>query len=493
MLETGIYVRVSTEEQAQEGFSIRAQEQKLRDFVRIKEWSLYKIYADEGISGKNITERPAINELIEDIKKGYVKNVLVFKIDRLTRNTADLISLIDLFNKYGCSFNSLNESIDTQTATGRMFIKIIGIFAEFERENIAERSRIGFERKAREGYSMCTGSPSYGYDRKNGERIQTVNPYEAGIVKEMYSMFLDRHMSFLDIARNLNSRNIPTKANSNWHARTVKNVLTNCNYVGNVRYATKDEKRSFEAKGIHEPIISEELYEETQILIEKLSTKVYKKHPKEDHYFAGIVFCALCGEKLVVHGDYKRDKNGNIISPGAYRCQNRHRKSCTASSIRHPKVEEAFMEYIDNIEDFNALDEIQLAMKQENKNKNLELINDLHKQLEKLDRKEKEIVTMYVQENIDFDSYSNIKKTIDNERKQAMGTLEGIEESIDDEITVKRENIIKNLKENWEFLSNSERRHFLINFVEKIEVVNEREEGRCKGTVKILNVVFNKE
>jgi site-specific DNA recombinase len=99
-METGIYVRVSTEEQAREGFSIRAQQQKLKDYARIKEWSIYKIYVDEGISGKNITERPAINEMLEDVKTGQVKNVLVFKIDRLTRSTKDL-EPIRKIRKYG--------------------------------------------------------------------------------------------------------------------------------------------------------------------------------------------------------------------------------------------------------------------------------------------------------------------------------------------------------------------------------------------------------
>lgn len=80
MLETAIYVRVSTEEQAQEGFSIRAQEQKLKDYTKIKDWSIYKVYADEGISGKNIEERPAINEMIEDIKKGEIKMFLFLKL-----------------------------------------------------------------------------------------------------------------------------------------------------------------------------------------------------------------------------------------------------------------------------------------------------------------------------------------------------------------------------------------------------------------------------
>ena len=103
MVETGIYVRVSTEEQAKEGYSIRAQIQKLKDYSRIKEWNVYKVYADEGISGKNIKDRPAIVELIDDLKNGRINNVLVFKIDRLTRNTADLIYLINLFNQYDLS------------------------------------------------------------------------------------------------------------------------------------------------------------------------------------------------------------------------------------------------------------------------------------------------------------------------------------------------------------------------------------------------------
>jgi len=119
-METAIYVRVSTEEQAQEGFSIRAQEQKLKDFVGIKDWSVYKIYMDEGISGKNLVDRPAMQDMIADIKKGCVKNVLVFKIDRLTRSTADLIYLIDLFKAHGCAFNSLTE-LNAKNSITRIF------------------------------------------------------------------------------------------------------------------------------------------------------------------------------------------------------------------------------------------------------------------------------------------------------------------------------------------------------------------------------------
>jgi DNA invertase Pin-like site-specific DNA recombinase len=108
-METAIYGRVSTEEQAMEGYSIRGQVEKLKSYVSAKSWFIYDVYLDEGISGKNMTERPAITRMMEDIIAGRVKNVLVFKLDRLTRSVADLVYLIDLFKNYGCAFNSLCE------------------------------------------------------------------------------------------------------------------------------------------------------------------------------------------------------------------------------------------------------------------------------------------------------------------------------------------------------------------------------------------------
>lgn len=112
-LSTAVYVRVSTEEQAQEGFSVRGQTDKLKAYALLKEWDIFDIYADEGISGKNITDRPAINRLLDDIKKGNVNNVLVFKVDRLTRNTKNLLELVELFNQHNCAFNSLTEDMNS--------------------------------------------------------------------------------------------------------------------------------------------------------------------------------------------------------------------------------------------------------------------------------------------------------------------------------------------------------------------------------------------
>ena len=281
-METAIYCRVSTEEQAQEGFSIRAQEQKLKEYANVKDWSIFNFYIDEGISGKNITERPAITRMIKDIQAGHIKNVLVFKLDRLTRSVADLVYLIDVFNQNNCAFNSLMESLDTSTASGRMFIKIIGIFAEFERENISERVRIGKERKAREGYTNNTRQKSYGYDRKKGERMQTINEEQAENVRMIFDMYVNQGMALAAIARSLNIQKIPTKMGSIWNSGTIKGVITNCNYIGNVRYSLRDPNRNFETEGKHEAIISEELYNAAQVLIKKNGRTAPTKKPDEN-------------------------------------------------------------------------------------------------------------------------------------------------------------------------------------------------------------------
>ena len=222
-----------------------------------------------------------------------------------------------------------------------------------------------------------------------------------------------------------------------------------------------------------------------------MSVKVYKKHPSENRYFAGVVFCGVCGEKMQIHGQYKKDEKGEDVSHASYFCPNRKKDKCSAISVRQLKIEQAFTEYINNIKDFNTLDEIQLAMKKEIKEQNIELIKNYQKQYEKLERQEKELVNTYVQGNIDIDNYKLLKSGIDKEKKNLSITIERIESYVDEEITIKKENIIRTLKENWETLNNEEKRQFIINFISRIEIVNEKTEGKRSGVTKILNIEFN--
>ena len=157
----------------------------------------------------------------------------------------------------------------------------------------------------------------------------------------------------------------------------------------------------------------------------------------------------------------------------------------------HKNVEKAFVEYIGNIADFDTLDEIQLIAKKQIKELNIEEINKLRKEIKKLEAKEKEALSFYIGGRLDFDNFMEIKTSIAKEQKNITVTLERLESYVDEEITIKKENIIKSLKENWELLDNTEKRRFLINFVDKITVINHREQGKRDGHMEICDVEFS--
>ena len=489
---TGIYVRVSTEEQAQEGYSIRGQAEKLKAYAMLKEWDIYNIYTDEGISGKNIVDRPAINRLIEDIKIGKVNNVLVFKVDRLTRSTKNLIELVDLFEESDCVFNSLTESIDTDTPSGRMFLKIIGIFAEFERENLASRLKLGFERKVKEGYTLARKSISYGYTRKKGEKLQEVNHEEARIVKEIFSMYLDDNMPMNRIATTLKKRGIKTKHGTQmWKVATIKRILTNPTYIGKVRYSISNEDKYFETDGHHEKILSEEIFLLAQKKIENTKRISYKKYPKEENYFCGILICDLCKGKFTTH-------HGNPKYSASYRCVNKlhyQHTPCKCSDVVHTKVEKAFTEYIEQVNDFTTPQNMHIqAQSQESKRQEqLEQISSCESKLKNLQNRKKRVMEQYVNEDITFEEYRELLE-MSNKKCEAM---ESEIQKLTSELPAEHDNpifnedIILNLKENWSYLNNKERMIFLQRFVRKIVMLVVKT-GARSSILTIKEVEFNR-
>jgi len=267
---------------------------------------------------------------------------LVYKIDRLTRSTKDLIELIELFNLHDCSFNSLSESIDTKTSTGRMFIKIIGIFAEFERENIVERVKLGLERKVREGYTIACKNLSYGYKRDRGEKIQTVDTKESKVVKKVYDYFL-KGLSYSEIARILNSQNIKTKNNKIWSYKTVKLVLENPNYIGNVRYGI-NTNRYFEVVGKHSPIISREKFKKVKTIL-----KNYKNNTINS-IFGNKIICNCSSFLSVKKYTYNSKRKSNNSIYIRYVCNN---NKCVFKSISEKKIDLELSKYISNWENLS--------------------------------------------------------------------------------------------------------------------------------------------
>ena len=442
--------------------------------------------ADEGISGKNIVDRPAINRLIEDVGSRRVNNVLVFKVDRLTRSTKNLLELVELFEDCDCTFNSLTESIDTDSPSGRMFLKIIGIFAEFERENLIARVKMGLERKVKEGYTIANAVISYGYYKEPKQKIQTIHPDESEIIKEIFSLYATQNYSMNKIAMDLNMRKVPTKLGGTWNSSTIRQILINPTYIGKVRYGIEskgeDKSRYFEVDGHHEPIISDELFHLANERIESLPSKTRTKLPKESSYFCGVLYCGRCGSKFTTQNySYKTLKNEKNYT-NSYQCRTRKDRTvnqCTNPTVVHKKVESAFCEYIQNINDITEIADLIATESANNAEQELlKSIVDCEKKLKNLNTRKNQIMEQYVQGFVEYDEYKILMKKFaknfdksEEERQRKKSELSQLANTP----KILNEDIVSNLKENWAHLTNVEKMMFLRRFVEKIIITVEKE------------------
>src|SRR5690554_6076229 len=174
-MKARIYIRVSTEDQAKEGFSLSAQEEKCKQFIEFNDWTYDGVYKDDGFSGKDL-KRPAIQQLLRDIKQREFDALVVYRLDRLTRSVVDLHYLLDLFDKHKVMFKSATEPYETTSAIGRLFVSIVGSLAQWERENMIERVKVAMEKRALEG-KRNGANPPYGYKLVDGQLIP--HPEEA--------------------------------------------------------------------------------------------------------------------------------------------------------------------------------------------------------------------------------------------------------------------------------------------------------------------------
>lgn len=451
-------MRVSTEEQAKDGFSINAQKEKLKAYCKANDWEIVDYYVDDGISGKNIKGRPEVLRLLEDVKNGKVNNVLIYKLDRLTRSMKDLISLIELFDKYNCNFSSVTEKLDTSNATGRMFIKIIGIFAEFERENLAERVSFGYEQKTREGnYTNTQGVNGYDYIMGKGDLV--VNVQEKDIVNRIYEMYLNGN-SMLKIARIFNSEKVPTKRGGSWSQSTIKSILTNPLYVGKIRYgvAKKLENRAFSVNGEQETIIDEDTFNRTQELIIKRKHFNIKKYASENAYFSFVLRCSHCGGRF--HPKQQKKGEKHYIT---YYCNNKQIAKCNCSGISHRKVLKEFEKHISTIELDKTID----IEQEDNRDKQK---NELLKQVETIERKRKRLQQLFIDEDLDREDYIEMCLNLNDNKNEIRKRLEELDNKKEEANFDKIKDIITNFKSNWENLDISSRNAFINQFINSIKI-----------------------
>jgi len=252
-----IYTRVSTEDQAKEGFSLDAQLEKLKAYCKARDWDIVEEYVDDGFSGRNV-KRPAYNRMIENMENWDL--LLVLKMDRIHRNSKNFMLMMEFLNKNQKEFVSMSESFDTSTAMGRFVMNIIQLIAQLESEQIGERVYIGMEQKARTNGGVLGFNIPYGYDYTNGKL--EVNKEEADVIKDIYSYYKEGK-TMGEIVKMLNSTKIPTKKGGLWAKKTISTILKNPTYCGYLHW------EDFINKSDHEKIIDENDFNEIQTIIEQ--------------------------------------------------------------------------------------------------------------------------------------------------------------------------------------------------------------------------------
>lgn len=259
-----LYIRVSTTEQALEGYSLAAQEHVERNFCKMKGYEVYKVYSDEGISAKDIIHRPGILDLLTDARNKCFSVIVVWKLTRFSRSISNLTTVCDELDKLGVYLISCTESFDCTTPSGRMIRSVLGVIAQFEREVISENVKLGLLERARQGKPMC--SHVLGYDKIDKDTF-IINEKEADYVHFAY----DNYLKLKDINQLTvlcrdkgyrGKRGLPPCPES------LHKILTHPIYCGYNRYSG----RLF--KGDHVPIIAIDTYNKVQNMLLKIG-KLY--------------------------------------------------------------------------------------------------------------------------------------------------------------------------------------------------------------------------
>lgn len=314
MIKGACYVRVSTDNQL-ENYSIEEQTDRLKAYCKAKDIQIVKIYTDGGYSGGNVN-RPALQQMLQDIDKGLIDSVIVYKLDRLSRSQKDTLMLIeDCFLAKNVDFVSVNENFDTSTPFGRAMIGILSVFAQLEKDQITERFTMGRIGRAKNGYFHGGGNAPTGYDYIDGELV--INDYEAIQVKDLYNRFLKGYSIH-------NCWQYMQQKYGGWSNEvSVRNVLKNELYIGKVKF------KGVSYQGNHQPIISEETFRQVQDLFNssRRASDFFKRSPfKASTLLSSLVYCGKCGARF--HGEhgnyscYSRTKGDKkyIVDPN---CKNK--------------------------------------------------------------------------------------------------------------------------------------------------------------------------
>lgn len=453
MKRAALYILVSTLEQAQEGYSVGEQKERLIAYCKAQDWIIADIYVDGGYTGSNL-KRPGIQKLMAETDKFDV--VLVYKLDRLSRSQRDTLYLIEeIFRPRNIDFVSMQESFDTSSPFGKAMIGLLAVFAQLEREQIKERTWMGRVARAKTGLYHGGGYIPIGYEYEDGKLV--INPYEAEQVRKIYEWYL-AGASLKGIADRLREEGYTNKYSSYNSWTSVRNILGNDLYTGRMHFGDVTVEHA------HDPIISDEQFNAAQAIRDKRQEQYGANAFQSKHLLAGIMFCGHCG------GRYYLRNTGKY---SYYACYSRTKQM--KSMVKDPNC----MNKIWRAQDLEPIIDRQIRQLLHSPEMAAEIIaskpkeppvsknSDVEKRIKEIDRQISKLMELYQQDDIPAELLGDRINKLYNERSALESTLvvEAEPEAVPFNLV---EALISDAAQVWDFADEPQKRRILQSLVSRI-------------------------
>lgn len=477
----GIYIRVSTEDQVREGFSLGEQEEKLKQLCKYKDYKIYKVYKDAGISAKNMSGRPAFQQMLEDMRAGKINYIVAYKLDRVTRSVRDLEVLISELEEHHCYLVCDRDDVNTSTANGRFFVRMLTVLSQLEIEIVSERTKFGLTGAIKSGH--IPGTCPLGYKRNESKKM-VIDETTKDVIIRIFNLYL-QGKSYQTIANILNEEKVlePKK----WDDSTIEKIINNKIYVGDYerfkRVAKEQGKEPVIYPNVVEPIITRAMFEDVQIKKEK-NQRAYCRD--RVYIFMQKMKCPKCGKLMSSKGTGGKKKKYMY-----YHC------SDCKLYLREDLIEEQVMPMImDLIEYDMTVKKYFYPVLADKKEKNTD------KEINTLRNQKNRIKEAYLKEIVDVEEFSKEYKAIDEKlellEQKRIETIDLNKQSFSPQYLmadrdVEKEKLIRSnkfydmLMSEWKNKNKEEKQEFISKFLESITV-----EKDSKGNYKLVNLKLRK-
>lgn len=458
-MKVAIYTRVSSAEQANEGYSIHEQKKKLISYCEIHDWNEYKVFTDAGISGGSM-KRPALQNLMKQLS--YFDLVLVYKLDRLTRNVRDLLDMLEEFEQYNVSFKSATEVFDTTSAIGKLFITMVGAMAEWERETIRERSLFGSRAAVREG--IYIREAPFCYDNIEGK----LHPNEYAKVIDLIVSMFKKGISANEIARRLNSSKVHVPNKKSWNRNSLIRLMRSPVLRGHTKYG------DMLIENTHEPVLSEHDY---NAINNAISSKTHKSKVKHHAIFRGALMCPQCNRRLHLYAGTVKDRKGYKYDVRRYKCETCSKnKDVKNVSFNESEVENKFVNLLKSYE----LNKFHI--------RKVEPVKKIEYDIDKINKQKINYTRSWSLGYIEDDEYFELMEEINATKKMIE------EQTTENKQSVSKEQIqsINNfILKGWEELTIKDKEELILSTVDKIEFNFIPKDKKHKtNTLDINNIHF---